>query len=309
MTKLLKWSVIFFIALLLVYNIDFHSFFYYLFHFRPIGLLLTLLAVFLSEVVVAYRWYFLNEKKMSFKSAFEAVMLSFFFNIFTPAKIGDLSKVYYLEKKESQHPIYTLSLTIVERFYDVIILGTLFAISLFFYFTQNMFLAFGLLVVFLGLFFYLITNSKLTLALIKHIPIKKVKILLYLVYKAVRARFRTHKFMTLFLLSVAVWIGYYFANYVFFLFATNLDLTFWQIFVVSTITFVVSAVPITPGSIGTFQAAMVFSLSWYGVPKEEALAVSIILHVLDNIPTLIVGFYLLGTKNFLWERENAAKKL
>lgn len=52
--------------------------------------------------------------------------------------------------------------------------------------------------------------------------------------------------------------------------------------------------PITPGNLGTFQIACVFSMTTlFHVPKESAVSFSIILHIMDMVPIFIAGLFFL----------------
>jgi len=50
-------------------------------------------------------------------------------------------------------------------------------------------------------------------------------------------------------------------------------------------------IPITPGNIGVFQLATLFSLGLFGVSKEEALSFGIVLHFFDTLPAVVLGSY------------------
>lgn len=66
--------------------------------------------------------------------------------------------------------------------------------------------------------------------------------------------------------------------------------------------------PITPGNLGTFQMACVFSMTTlFHVPKENAVSFSILLHIMDVVPTFIGGllFLYLDHMRFTELREEA----
>lgn len=49
------------------------------------------------------------------------------------------------------------------------------------------------------------------------------------------------------------------------------------------------AVPAAPGFVGTFQYAIILALSLFSIPKEEALGFSIIAHLSQLLPVIVVG--------------------
>ncbi len=301
MKKALKWLVVAALLYWLFSGIDIHRLQESLAKLKPTGILYTFLAVFFSDLVISYRWYYLSRFRHSFISSVEANMLAFFLNIFAPAKLGDLSKIYYMKKKDGHDAKHSASLFLIERLFDVLVLG-----SMILFCALAIVPGYGALagaftiLALVGGFFYLLFHYHLFVKFIKKIPFPKARALAFLLLKKIRSNLTRQRLLILFLLTLAVWGSYYLNNYIFFLTATDLDLSLYQIFIASTLAFAVSAIPITPGGIGTFQAAFVLSLGWYGVSKEDALALSIALQVLYILPATLYSLYLLLSKDFLW---------
>ncbi len=53
------------------------------------------------------------------------------------------------------------------------------------------------------------------------------------------------------------------------------------------------SIPAAPGFIGTFHAAALYALLFYGVNREEALSVAIVMHLSNAAPIILLGFFLL----------------
>ncbi|SMC10035.1 lysylphosphatidylglycerol synthase transmembrane domain-containing protein [Nitratiruptor tergarcus] len=300
MKTVIKITIIFLLLLWLFYDIDWYLFFTSLQHLNIIGIILTFLTVFFSDIIISYRWYYLGLFRYSFLTSLEANMLAFFLNIFAPAKLGDLSKIYYLHKKESAKIKDVTAMFLIERFFDVIILGFLILFSTLFIYPEPKAYILVIFIAFITLiFFYLLLQPKRFYRLLQIIPWRKLRLSLYQIYKSLQSFMNIKKIVILTLLSLAVWGGYYLNNFVFFTLATDFHLTFSQIFIASTLAFAVSAIPITPGGIGTFQAAFVLVLGWYGIPKESALSASIVLQFLYILPATLYSIYLFMTKEFL----------
>lgn len=270
-------------------------------HLNPWGIFLTLVAVFVSDLVISWRWYYLSRFQYSFLSSLEANMLAFFLNIFAPAKLGDLSKIYYMKKKEGHQITHSTSYFLVERLFDVLILAAMLLFCAIFILPSQatLWVALGLFGFFL-LAGYLLHSPKAFRRLLSWLPFPKVRALLYKIYKILRSNLTPKRLGALFLLTLAVWGSYYLNNFIFFLTTTDLELELWQIFVASTLAFALSAIPLTPGGIGTFQAAFILALGWYGIPKEEALSASLVLQFLYILPATLYSLYLFATKDFLW---------
>ncbi len=90
------------------------------------------------------------------------------------------------------------------------------------------------------------------------------------------------------LLSFAVWfalVGYYWVL----LRACGFSLPFEAALLVTIFTVFAAALPAAPGFVGTFQYATVLALSFFSVPKAEALGFSIIAHLAQLAPVTLAG--------------------
>ena len=294
----------------LFYGVDWKLLWRSVLTLHPTGILLTFVTVLFSDLVISYRWYYLSRFTHSFKASVEANMLAFFLNIFAPAKLGDLSKIYYMQRSEGHDPKNSTAMFLIERFFDVIVLGIMILFSAVFIMpSQEAIVVASVLLLLCIIFIWLLAHPKALYRFVRLIPIQKARVLVYKVMKLTKANLEPKRVFVLFLLTIAVWAGYYLNNFVFFWTATDFDLGFKEIFIASTLAFAVSAIPLTPGGIGTFQAAFVLSLGWYGIPKEEALGASIVLQVLYILPATLYSLYLFMTKDFLGKNDVSAKQL
>ena len=53
----------------------------------------------------------------------------------------------------------------------------------------------------------------------------------------------------------------------------------------------------TPAGLGVFQGAIVFALESFDVPYEQRMAVALILHAAQIVPTTVIGFIWIWVKN------------
>ena len=89
-------------------------------------------------------------------------------------------------------------------------------------------------------------------------------------------------------LSLLIWLtltGFYLLLFS----ACGLDLPLRAAFVVMIFTVFAAAIPAAPGYLGTFQVAMELALRFFSVPKEEALGFSLVAHITQILPVVIVG--------------------
>ncbi len=298
MKVVIRWSLIALLFGWLFWNVDFDKLYIYLLQIKPIGVVLTFFVGFFSDLLISYRWYYLSRFHYSYISCLEATMVAFVLNYIAPAKLGDLSKIYYLHKKEGCDPYHSTSLFFIERFFDVLVLGGMILLTALFILPSTTSLVTAIILLLLvALFFYTLFNRRFATRLLLLIPFDKLRRMTYKVLVQIRSNLSPKRIFATFVITLFIWISYYINNIVFFLTATDFDLTVTQIIIASTIAFAVSAIPITPGGIGTFQAAFILSLGWYGVSKEQALAASVVLQILYILPASLYSLYLVLFKD------------
>jgi uncharacterized protein (TIRG00374 family) len=78
--------------------------------------------------------------------------------------------------------------------------------------------------------------------------------------------------------------------------AFGFDLNFAQAFAVLTAFNISMVVPI-PGNAGAFEVAATFALRAFGVPADQALAFSVLYHLMFLIPGIVVGTTIFGLKS------------
>ncbi len=92
------------------------------------------------------------------------------------------------------------------------------------------------------------------------------------------------------LFSVIFWMARVFIVFSL-LYAFQFDVPFWGAIVVLVMLSIAIMVQISPGNVGTFQFACILGLSLYGVKKEAALSFSLVLHALEMLTVLTLGFF------------------
>ncbi len=92
--------------------------------------------------------------------------------------------------------------------------------------------------------------------------------------------------------------------------AFELDVPVWAGVVVIIVNSILLLVPISPGNIGSFQLAVFGALAMFGVPKSEAIAFSLVLHLMDLAPVFIVGIGFMFTNQLTFSglRKQAAEE-
>lgn len=92
--------------------------------------------------------------------------------------------------------------------------------------------------------------------------------------------------------TLAIWFSMGISNYFVFL-AFGFDLPLNASFMLLVIVSVSIMVPSSPGFIGVYHAGIVFTLSQYGIAREDALSFALVIHAAQYIPITLMGFYFL----------------
>lgn len=291
---MLKVSLFTTIFYYIFYNVEFDKIVYSIKQYNIYGIYLTFFVVFLGDIFVAYRLYYLCNKSCHYKTALEASMLSLVANSFIPAKIGEISKIFYINKKEGIKKRKIFSAVIFERFSDIVSLSLFLMLSSYIFISDDIYYIIAIFIIFLGIVsFVLLKNHYIFLKkIVKKIKYKKVKIYLYLFTKEVYFHLSDIQIYKLLFISILIWCIYVLTNVVFFKYAILIDIDFMQIFAISMIAFAVTALPITPGGIGTFQAIFLLMLTPQGISKENIIAATFILQFLYILPSILYLLYM-----------------
>lgn len=240
------------------------------------GIVITFILMFIAQLVLSLRWMQMSD--LSFKISFETIIISSALNMILPAKLGELSKAFYLKKFYKYNYNKTLSLIFVERFFDIVMLFILLCIWGYEYATSDVMKS---SILFLGITIictiFLFYTAK-TLFVLKKIPWQFLRVYLQKIYKAVHKIFLSP--LTISAYTLLLWTLYFFATFTLFNYGVAFDLTISTmlgLFIFSTIAM---SLPLAPAGIGTYEAAVVFYLSAYGVSKEDALFAATLYHIL-----------------------------
>ncbi len=239
-------------------------------------------------------------KKIPVTHAISSYLIGVFSNLFLPFKLGDVAQGYFLGRRQEISKISAVSAVFIQRVFEVstlllliLFVALVFSFPLLF---QRRTLIFGVLIIF-GI-------SLLFIAFRKR---EKIGIFLQNVLSRYSLSFASsiRRYIELFLqgtsamhnlpgvikiasLSIVSWIIQimmvnFTAN------ALNISLDFVASSVVLFIVNLGLTIPIAPGNIGTFQFFGIIALSFFSVPKPQALLFSIIFQVIQGIPVIIGG--------------------
>jgi len=266
-------------------------------------------ALFLSHYLRALRWRYLLDpiRRLDMKSLFSSLIIGYMANAFTPAHLGEFLRAYVLSKKRQISMGSTFATIVVERIIDVFSLLAVMLLVIFIHPFPEWVIKSGyvMLIGSIGLLLALIILRKMD---------SKRQLFLGLILRPLPGRFtvkiedwvekffegviplrRGHDYITVFVLSVAIWVCY---GLVFYLclqafdFIITYDLAWYVSLVLLAITSISVVVPSSPGYVGTYHYLCQVSLGMFGVPSGPALSYAAVAHGIMLFPVIIIGLVL-----------------
>lgn len=214
-------------------------------------------------------------------------------NLIVPARLGDLIRLFVLRHEADATYTNGLSSIVVERFFDIVTIALLGAVTLPFvlnvpeWFITVIYVALALCGIFVVVLF---TAGRL------ESENKYLKMGIDLLNQVKAASLSAQGIVGLSALSIVIWLTDVVICYVIaVMFGAAIP------FVVVTLAIVignlVKAVPLTPGGVGTYEVAVALTLSLAGVDPAVATLIAVIDHLVKNGVTLaggVVSLYVFG---------------
>jgi len=291
MNKIIQITVLSAIVIYIFHGFDFSGINFNEFSF--FWIFITVLVLLISDLMLSLRWAQMTA--LSFKISLETIIVSSALNMILPAKLGELSKAFYLKKFYRYNYHKTVSVIFVERFFDVIVLFLLLCLWAYYYFTNDAikYSIVGLLIFII--FIVLLFRYKKILFLLKKLPFRHLRVYSQKIYKHINYLFANPSYI--FLYTLFVWFSYFLDNVVFYKYAVHFGLSLkdiMELFIFSTIAL---ALPLTPAGVGTYEGAVVLLLNHHGVSKEDALIAAVIYHFLLFFIDFVLLYIFLWVKN------------
>lgn len=239
-----------------------------------------------------------------FSKCFSGWASGFFVSLFTPAKIGDFIRSFYLSSDTNTLVGKAFSTVLIERLIDVALILLLGFVSVLLFA-----LIFGKTIVSIELLAIIIVLFILFVSIL--LKKKYMKMLLKPLFNTIipnnfkeQLKMNFSSFYdsiiglkskkTLLakatLIGLTAWLISIFMAYVLFL-ALDLNVPFYYAFVIVPSIGLVDLLPISISGFGTREAAVIFLLSFYSISAESAVAFSLLYYFFGHVPTALTGFY------------------
>ena len=256
---------------------------------------LSILILLITIQLRAIRWHLLFKENIKVNSLYKAQLIGYMCNNLLPLRFGEFFKSYYLEKKLKISKYKVFGTVVLERFLDLI--GMLFLVLIimnttFFNKISSYYFNFILMIVLVSL-----------LAIVFSIYIKNPKKIKSSNNIVVNILDIIHGFSSLalnnvlyvFIMTLLIWINYIIVVHLV-QYAFSFDLDISQSILLLLLPTLALSIPSLPGNIGTFESAVVYALSLYGI--NDTIGFGFILHSISFIP-----YTLLGLMYFVKERK------
>jgi len=248
------------------------------------------------------RWRHLFPRGSHPAHLFNAVMIGYMGNNVLPLRAGEVLRVYVAARHGPRVSTVVATL-VVERALDGLAIGLILATSLTLVPTPREIAwaaeVFGALVFVLLLALVVIAVAPLPCRIFIHSltyrwPAIERRLLqaFDVMADGLQSMRRPRQLVPIVIWSVMVWIFVVLAFWTAF-WAASLDLSLLAALTVIAFVGLGVSLPSSPGFIGIIQAATVLALSFFGVPRADALSFSLLLHAAQFVPVTVWGLALL----------------
>ncbi|MBN8555234.1 MAG: flippase-like domain-containing protein [Deltaproteobacteria bacterium] len=256
------------------------------------ALLGALILVNCHNFLLAGRWYFLLKPlgKLRYWNAFWSLRISFFFNASLPARLGEPFRVFYINRTTKISAARAVGAMGADRFLDFITLCVLLYISAVVLGMRGTLPPTKTIMAATALFIALFV---LLTQLPKQSKWRWLNVVLQTRAKIFEGASPLSKWKVLLPTVPISFLGWFIEALIVVAFASALGepISLFKAFmVVAAVTLAIS-IPSSPGHIGTFELGAITMLSFLGVPRVSAASIAILYHMVQLIPTLLIGAY------------------
>jgi uncharacterized protein (TIRG00374 family) len=250
------------------------------------------------------------------KNYFKAYLLSIGLNTFIPARLSELVKITYMKKKGNLSTTHYVSALILERYLDIIFLvilmflGTLLSLV---EFNQKIL---SILIILIGLIFILFFFNSLVFQKILNFLKKFLDHKYYKIIKdffdLISKKIFKLDFLYSFFLSLIVWAISFLLVFIILKYLHGELINVYGASIIFLSLSLSRIIPGLPANIGTFETAIVFSMSKLGFNINDAFLTAITIHLSQIIFPTIISLIIftndgIGIKSFLKLTKNFVK--
>ena len=264
------------------------------------------LALAAGVAVRAWRWQLLFEpaRRPPYGMVANALLISYLFNTILPARAGEVARVQVLGRRADISRAEVLATVVLERLYDLFVLILLLAAASPFLPPVGWLKAALALGAVLGI--ALVAGAGLVarygrrgalillrpFALLPRVSEQRLELVAASVVAGLAAIRVTRTALAALAVTAASWLLLGLSAW-FLLRGVEISTGFSAAILVLVATNLVLVLPSSPAGLGAFEAAAVLALAAYGVEREVALSYALVLHALNAVPFLALGYWAL----------------
>jgi hypothetical protein len=276
------------------WGIDFGQLWDTVVRYDSMALFWTTVFSFAGYGIMALRLNFLSGFVAGNWLCFKAFLMSMAVNNIVPAKLGELAKAFYLRRECRFSLSRSISMVFWERFFD---LNAILAMGLVVAFHFKLRMAFVPLAGAVGGIWVALwvvrSYPDFVGRIIDKMPSNRLAGFLAELKLQVLHGVTPSFMLLLGLYTVVCWVLYASSTFLVLLWVADLQLPWGNAAAVFVISSLGMAMPSSPGALGVFEAAVVFSLGLFGVEQTQALAAGLVLHMVQYIPVTVAGLLVL----------------
>ncbi|MDI6751647.1 MAG: lysylphosphatidylglycerol synthase transmembrane domain-containing protein [bacterium] len=282
-------------------------------HINYLYLFIGFLATVAAFAIRVIRWQVILSptKRMGIYRLGSSFLIGLTVNNILPARIGELVRAYVLGEKENVSKSLILATIILERILDTIAVFTFLALLLFISpIPENIkktgLFIFGACLLILIFLFLLKTHKRWTIKQVEKISLRFSKIIENF-SEGLSVLSSKRKILLLSFYSILSWLIAGFSIHLFLL-SIGIFLPLHIAFFVLVMTVIGVMIPAAPGYIGTFHYFCILALQIFGQDKEIAASFSILLYLVNFIPTTLFGIACLFIEGLSFSKILSLKK-
>ena len=234
----------------------------------------------------AIRWHFLFKENIKVNNLYVAQLIGYMGNNLLPLRFGEFFKSFYLEKKLKISKFKVFGTVVLERFLDLIGMLLLVLIIM----NTNVYNKLSPFYLNFILFIFFVSLLAIVFSIYIKSPKKnKSSNRIFIIILDIINGFSSlayNNVLYVLILTILIWINYiivvYFVQYAF-----SFNLNIYQSILLLLLPSLALSIPSLPGNIGTFEGAVVYTLSLYGI--EDTIGFGFILHSISFIPYTLLG--------------------
>lgn len=266
----------------------------------------ALIAFGLGNVARALRWrsLFALSRRPPLGTTLNATMIGYFYNNILPARAGEAARILVLTQRSHCPPVEIAGTVVLERIYDLVAILLIFFVAEPWLPHVNWFGTAAIVAVGLAL---AIATTATVLVIYGDRPLRRLLRPLGRFAPFSEARLeRTateliHGFSGLhnrrvaleaLLWTIAAWMFSVVCAY-FAMLAFRLQLSFAAAVLVQVAIGLAMILPSPPAAVGVFEGAALIALRAFGVPSSTALPYALVLHLVNFVPFVLIGAFLL----------------